>query len=829
MSNLQCPVNRSRAPPSRLKPPTKLESPTAAPCASALLQPPRARDENRAPANGASAPAPPTSPANPVTAQVVSEARTRSSQLSSFMQETQRRMEEQERRLQSMIRHQQQQMASGPVAASRNGSSGTVAAELEALHAMITSQKHLIDTLQLEKAQVSNALQAERLSKQMLDNEVTQRKARWEQAEQRLLELERQLAEERARARGPTEEEVARQRALERDCAELEQALAAERHQHQKTMEENEAEVRRARRLAEDEADARLRQATRMLQDGVEEARRSAETAHAQLAQAETRATQLRAQLTEHEAAAARSRQAIEQLEADCQRLQRQTDDLRAALQREQDERGRVESERDAARADATQLRASCTSMQNALAAVQAEKAALESSVGTHQRRVQEHAGEIDELRAQIKRQLRSIAEMEDQAREDERARRELHNLVQELKGNIRVFCRIRPLLDVERATTPENLFQPVARSRGRGLEVYAPTEDGAAGAGKSRPGGGGGGECPAALLPPTHAAVSSNAERPRWAFQFDRVFDAASTQSDVFEEISQLVQSALDGYKVCIFAYGQTGSGKTHTMLGGADDPGMIPRSVQQVFEHAARLAEQGWQFTFHAVFLEIYNEHIRDLLAKDAGTASAAPDGGDSAGNSGTRYVIKTDPQTGTTFVSDLRLVPVRTPADLQRLLASSARHRATASTLMNERSSRSHSVFRLYIRGDNTEQQQHTYGLLNLIDLAGSERLARSHSQGDRLRETQHINRSLSALGDVIAALANRDKHVPFRNSKLTHLLQDSLGGDSKTLMFVNISPSTESFPETLCSLRFAAKVNACEIGTAQRTQRISFREG
>ena len=178
---------------------------------------------------------------------------------------------------------------------------------------------------------------------------------------------------------------------------------------------------------------------------------------------------------------------------------------------------------------------------------------------------------------------------------------------------------------------------------------------------------------------------------------------------------------------------------------------------------------------------------------------------------------------PNSTRTIVTDLTVVPVESPEAVLSLLKRAGHNRAVAETLCNDRSSRSHSVFMLKIAGTNPATGESIEGLLNLIDLAGSERLSQSGSTGDRLKETQAINKSLSSLGDVISSLANKDSHVPYRNSKLTYLLQHSLGGNSKTLMFVNVSPALNNFNETLCSLRFATKVNSCQIGTARRNQK------
>ena len=162
------------------------------------------------------------------------------------------------------------------------------------------------------------------------------------------------------------------------------------------------------------------------------------------------------------------------------------------------------------------------------------------------------------------------------------------------------------------------------------------------------------------------------------------------------------------------------------------------------------------------------------------------------------------------------------------LNTLMAAAARSRSVASTKMNAQSSRSHSVFMLHLHGYNEETGAVVQGSLNLCDLAGSERLDRSGANSDmkRLRETQAINKSLSSLGDVFTALGNRASHVPFRNSKLTYLLQDCLSGDGKALMFVNLSPTTKSSGESLCSLRFAQRVNQVELG--KPTKHIQYKK-
>ncbi|XLT87833.1 hypothetical protein HN873_009586 [Arachis hypogaea] len=253
--------------------------------------------------------------------------------------------------------------------------------------------------------------------------------------------------------------------------------------------------------------------------------------------------------------------------------------------------------------------------------------------------------------------------------------------------------------------------------------------------------------------------------------------------------------------------------------MMGRPDAPdlkGLIPRSLEQIFQTSQSLKDQGWKYKMQASILEIYNETIRDLLSnRPCGIDQTRTDNG----VPGKQYNIKHD-ANGNTHVSDLTIVDVCSVNEISSLLKQAAQCRSVGRTQMNEHSSRSHFVFTLRICGINENTEQQVQGVLNLIDLAGSERLSRSGATGDRLKETQAINKSLSSLSDVIFALAKKEEHVPFRNSKLTYLLQPCLAGDSKTLMFVNIAPDQSSTSESLCSLRFAARVNACEIGIPRR---------
>lgn len=332
------------------------------------------------------------------------------------------------------------------------------------------------------------------------------------------------------------------------------------------------------------------------------------------------------------------------------------------------------------------------------------------------------------DLETRLQNALRAAAETNDKLRKEETLRRKLHNQVQELKGNIRVFCRVRPSLESEPKNEAARIAYPDTGSDSKELEILGQEEKSSLG----------------------------NVTTKKNAFTFDRVFTPDSINADVFEELSQLVQSALDGYNVCIFCYGQTGSGKTYTMS--ADD-GMIPRAVRQIYDTAKSLEEKGWKYSMEGSFVEVYNENLNDLLGK--------PDDFDKK-----KHEIKHDMQKCKTTITDVTSVDLDTPDTVESILRQATSNRSVAATKANERSSRSHSVFILKLAGENSTTGERSEGTLNLVDLAGSERLGHSKATGERLKETQNINKSLSCLGDVIGALGQGKDgvHVPYRNSKV-----------------------------------------------------------
>ncbi|XP_042203574.1 kinesin-like protein KIF3A [Homarus americanus] len=295
-----------------------------------------------------------------------------------------------------------------------------------------------------------------------------------------------------------------------------------------------------------------------------------------------------------------------------------------------------------------------------------------------------------------------------------------------------------------------------------------------------------------------------AQAGEPPKVFTFDSVFGQDSKQVDVYNLAARpIVENVLEGYNGTIFAYGQTGTGKTYTMEGVrsvSELKGIIPNSFAHIFGHIAK-AEEDKKFLVRVSYLEIYNEEVRDLLRHDQSV----------------RLEVKERPDVGV-YVKDLLTHVVHNADEMDRIMTFGNKNRAVGATNMNTHSSRSHAIFTITIecaeRG--LDGQQHwRVGKLHLVDLAGSERQSKTGATGQRLKEASKINLSLSTLGNVISALVDgRSTHIPYRNSKLTRLLQDSLGGNSKTVMCANVGPANYNYDETISTLRYANRAkNIC----------------
>ena len=321
---------------------------------------------------------------------------------------------------------------------------------------------------------------------------------------------------------------------------------------------------------------------------------------------------------------------------------------------------------------------------------------------------------------------------------------------------------------------------------------------------------------------------VGSDTKAEPRRFAFDASFRSDATNAEVYARSGRMVLGkVLDGYNGCVFAYGQTGSGKTHTMQGTASDPGVIPQLCAELFGRIGGLAgakEVGVRLSM----CEIHNEKLHDLLhdrAIDTDKPQATP-------RHAVDLSIKEDPSPGGRgiFVDGLSESVAASSEALLRLIAEGQARRAVGRTNMNEHSSRSHAVVTLRVdtcdAGD-ADRMTATSAKLHLVDLAGSERQKGTGATGERLKEGAQINLSLTALGHVISALSEKKRgHIPYRDSKLTRLLQDSLGGNSVTVMLCNASPADASAEETLSALRFAERAKKIEnVATVNRDPRAA----
>lgn len=339
-----------------------------------------------------------------------------------------------------------------------------------------------------------------------------------------------------------------------------------------------------------------------------------------------------------------------------------------------------------------------------------------------------------------------------------EQQRRRLHNALQDMKGQLRVSCRIRPLSAKEKAQQSDHA-------------VYA--------------------------IDSSHVGIVMPELPPR-VFEFDSVFRPDCPQQvmeEIFDDCRDLVQSAVDGHNVTVMTYGQTGAGKTYTLFGNKSQEGLAQYMIREVF---ARLGDQESELSEHPKVtvcgsaLELYNNHFIDLLRPIDRTGRQSP---------GVKVCVDSE---GCVQVDGLAQLPAAEPAELLQILRKGLAQRVVAEHAMNADSSRSHMVFtvRLTVEGGAARK-------LTFCDLGGCERLKRTQVVGDLQKEAIEINKSLSALSSVIEAVAGRRRHVPYRDHKLTSLLRDAVGGTAKVLMYVCCSPAASNLEETAAALKLASR--------------------
>eukprot|EP01039_Chlorochromonas_danica_P003382 gene3382-3707_t len=416
------------------------------------------------------------------------------------------------------------------------------------------------------------------------------------------------------------------------------------------------------------------------------------------------------------------------------------------------------------------------TKAENALQKIQAGHSALVSERDTlkaENAKLFQMTSELGTLKAKAERcdaldaiilsKDQELALLQEQFKKESQLRKKYKNELEDLKGAIRVFARCRPMARYEIE---------------RGCKAVVEIKD--------------------------ETSLRLTTSRGEKDFEFDAVFSPTSTQDQVFEDTKRLVESCMDGFNVCLFAYGQTGSGKTFTMTGSPDSPGLTPKAIDELFRLIAE--RRHLQVKVTTYFVELYNDNLVDLyFILDNKTIPAA------SRLEPPKLEIKMDNKK-MVYVRNSIIKEANSAEELMDLFNKGNVERHTGATKMNAESSRSHSIFAIMVESYDIASRRTTTGKLSLVDLAGSERADKTGAGADRLKEAQSINKSLSALGDVIAALSEggANKHIPYRNNKLTQLMQDSLGGNAKTLMFVNFSPADYNADETSTSLMYASRV-------------------
>lgn len=448
--------------------------------------------------------------------------------------------------------------------------------------------------------------------------------------------------------------------------------------------------------------------------------------------------------------------------------------------------------------------------------------------VQRHKQVFQSQSSSLSELQERLTHLELTLHDVTDRHAKEKKRRQELHNILMELRGNIRVHCRVRPLMDFDRGQEDmSSMGRPGSKSE---IVVHFVDDEN----------------------------VCVRTAKHNKVFEYERVYDMVESQNGVFDEVQPMLTSLLDGYNICIMAYGQTGSGKTHTMLGSHKnedyspsrephpDEGVIPRAARELFRLISE--KQTGTHTVEVSVVEIYNNDIRDLLSHDPNI----------------KHDINTGPDNSITLPTIISK-PVDTVYDVMCLVQHGLCTRRESATLVHEHSSRSHLVVTLTViskapsffsKTSETTPRENNKGRstslsasatlpanmanmwqsnevttnsaghaviktkLQLVDLAGSECVGMSGVKGQALREASNINKSLSALADVLGALAEHRPHVPYRNTRLTHLLQDSIGGDAKLLILLCVAPAQRYITESLQCLGFGARARQVQRGQTKR---------
>ena len=531
--------------------------------------------------------------------------------------------------------------------------------------------------------------------------------------------------------------------------------------------------------------------------------------------------TSLRTLRMQHEREEASALLAVDDAYNECQKLDTQREDLQHELEtamrkKEATTLQRIEELEEDLTLAADELDSEKMLLQEQEKQMQIEWAAFEKLRAREELMKSETYGLSEEaagIVAEGQRAKQHAAVLRQRSIATEIERREKFSKYEELKGTIRVYCRVKGggaaavPASTSAASSPSRpaarFAFPDAVTTKREMDFEQQREN----------------------------ATSTGMKRTVEHFAFDRVYTPADSQVSVFDDVGPLVDCAVDGYAVCIMAYGQTGSGKTYTMEGpdinDETTMGITPRAVKKVFDRAAALQKDGWVYRVTCFFVEIYNEAVRDLLdgsSSSSNNGARAPTPTNGGGRSASPSVLSSSSapmRSGAVQPPGSERI-VSSPQEVHKLLEQAVRNRSVAKTNMNERSSRSHCVFTMQIDGSNASLAQRSAGTLCLVDLAGSERVNDSGVQGTQLQEAININKSLAFLGRCITGLSNGGSAGDWRACKLTQLLQNYLLGKvgAKVLMLVNVSDKDEHANESMNSLRFATGVNRTSIGPAKK---------